>query len=146
MSGSSKINVVPPEAWAEVDCRMLPDRTTDEFKSDFKALIQDTGVEVELIMSAVPAISRTDSELFMAIEDFSKENYPGSRVAPSVSTGFTDSRFTRGIGIQSYGFNPLISTGDEYSSIHGNNERINEQAFKKSVSDLSLILDRILSD
>ncbi|MDG1119691.1 MAG: M20/M25/M40 family metallo-hydrolase, partial [SAR86 cluster bacterium] len=51
MMGSSKINVVPPEAWAEVDCRMLPDRTTEEFISDFKALIKDTGVEVELIMS-----------------------------------------------------------------------------------------------
>ena len=146
MMGSSKINVVPPEAWAEVDCRMLPDRTTEEFISDFKALIKDTGVEVELIMSAVPAISQTDSELFLAIEDFSKNNYPGSRVAPSVSTGFTDSRFTRGLGIQSYGFNPLISTGDEYSSIHGNNERINEKAFRQSVSDLSLILSKVLYD
>ena len=144
MMGSSKINVVPPEAWAEVDCRMLPDRTTDEFISDFKALIKDTGVEVELIMSAVPAISQTDYELFLAIEDFSKNNYPGSRVAPSVSTGFTDSRFTRGLGIQSYGFNPLISTGDEYSSIHGNNERINEKAFRQSVKDLGIILDKIL--
>ena len=144
MMGSSKINVVPPEAWAEVDCRMLPDRTTDEFISDFKALIKDTGVEVELIMSAVPAISQTDSELFLAIEDFSKNNYPGSRVAPSVSTGFTDSRFTRGLGIQSYGFNPLISTGNEYSSIHGNNERINEKAFRQSVKDLGIILDKIL--
>ena len=144
MMGSSKINVVPPEAWAEVDCRMLPDRTTEEFISDFKALIKDTGVEVELIMSAVPAISQTDSELFLAIEDFSKNNYPGSRVAPSVSTGFTDSRFTRGLGIQSYGFNPLISTGDEYSSIHGNNERINEKAFRQSVKDLGIILDKIL--
>ena len=146
MMGSSKINVVPPEAWAEVDCRMLPDRTTEEFISDFKELIKDTGVEVELIMSAVPAISQTDSELFLAIEDFSKNNYPGSRVAPSVSTGFTDSRFTRGLGIQSYGFNPLISTGDEYSSIHGNNERINEKAFRQSVSDLSLILQKVLYD
>ena len=144
MMGSSKINVVPPEAWAEVDCRMLPDRTTEEFISDFKALIKDTGVEVDLIMSAVPAISQTDSELFLAIEDFSKNNYPGSRVAPSVSTGFTDSRFTRGLGIQSYGFNPLISTGDEYSSIHGNNERINEKAFRQSVKDLGIILDKIL--
>jgi len=144
MMGSSKINVVPPEAWAEVDCRMLPDRTTEEFISDFKELIKDTGVEVELIMSAVPAISQTDSELFLAIEDFSKNNYPGSRVAPSVSTGFTDSRFTRGLGIQSYGFNPLISTGDEYSSIHGNNERINEKAFRQSVKDLGIILDKIL--
>ena len=88
--------------------------------------------------------SQTDSELFLAIEDFSKNNYPGSRVAPSVSTGFTDSRFTRGLGIQSYGFNPLISTGDEYSSIHGNNERINEKAFRQSVKDLGIILDKIL--
>ena len=144
MYGSSKINVVPPEAWAEVDCRMLPDRTTDEFISDFKALIKDTGVEVELIMSAVPAISSTDSELYLAIEEFSQESYPGSRVAPSVSTGFTDSRFTRGLGIASYGFNPLVSTGDEYSSIHGNNERISEEAFRQSVKDLEKILDKIL--
>ena len=144
MYGSSKINVVPPEAWAEVDCRMLPDRTTDEFISDFKALIKDTGVEVELIMSAVPAISSTDSELYLAIEEFSQESYPGSRVAPSVSTGFTDSRFTRGLGIASYGFNPLVSTGDEYSSIHGNNERISEAAFRQSVKDLEKILDKIL--
>ena len=144
MYGSSKINVVPPEAWAEVDCRMLPDRTTDEFISDFKALIKDTGVEVELIMSAVPAISSTDSELYLAIEEFSQESYPGSRVAPSVSTGFTDSRFTRGLGIASYGFNPLVSTGDEYSSVHGNNERISEEAFRQSVIDLEKILDKIL--
>ena len=144
MYGSSKINVVPPEAWAEVDCRMLPDRTTDEFISDFKALIKDTGVEVELIMSAVPAISSTDSELYLAIEEFSQESYPGSRVAPSVSTVFTDSRFTRGLGIASYGFNPLVSTGDEYSSIHGNNERISEEAFRQSVKDLEKIIDKIL--
>ena len=146
MKGSAKINVVPPEAWAEVDCRMLPDRTTEEFISDFKNLIKDTGVKVELIMSAVPAISSTDSELFLAIKEFSQEQYPGSRVAPSVSTGFTDSRFTRGIGIESYGFNPLISFGDEYSSIHGNNERVNEKAFRQSVSDLSIILSKVIYD
>ncbi len=32
-----------------------------------------------------------------------------SRVLPSVSTGFTDSHFTRDMGIVSYGFNPIIS-------------------------------------
>ena len=146
MKGSTKINVVPPEAWAEVDCRILPDRTTEEFISDFKNLIKDTGVKVELIMSAVPAISSTESELFLAIKEFSQEQYHGSRVAPSVSTGFTDSRFTRGIGIESYGFNPLISVGDEYSSIHGNNERVNEKAFRQGVSDLSIILSKVIYD
>ena len=144
IKGSSKINVVPPEASAEVDCRMLPDRSTEEFLKDFTDLIQNTGVKTELIMSAVPAISSTNSELYLAIEEFSKEYYPGSKVSPSVSTGFTDSRFTRGIGIESYGFNPLISEGDEYSSIHGNNERINENAFRRSVKDLGIILDKII--
>ena len=35
LKGSQKINVVPPVAEAEVDCRMLPDRSSDEFIQGF---------------------------------------------------------------------------------------------------------------
>ena len=146
MGGSNKINVIPPTAWAEVDCRILPDRPAEEFIETLKALVADTGVKVDLIMAFTSAISPTDSVLFKAIQEFAEEKYPGSRVVPSVSTGFTDSHFTRDLGIASYGFNPLISVGDEYSSIHGNNERVNEKAFRKSINDLSLILTKVIYD
>ena len=41
-----KINVVPPSAWAEIDCRILPDLKPEEFIEQIEDLIKDTGVEV----------------------------------------------------------------------------------------------------
>ena len=146
MGGSSKINVIPPEAWAEVDCRILPDRPAEEFIETFTDLVKDTGVEVEVIMAFTSAISPTDSDLFKAIEEVTSDLYPNSSVVPSVSTGFTDSHFTRDLGIASYGFNPLIAKGDEFSGVHGNDEKVNESAFRQGVLDLKAIIQRVVHD
>ena len=146
MGGSSKINVIPPEAWAEIDCRILPDRPAEEFIETFTDLVKDTGVEVEVIMAFTSAISPTDSDLFKAIEEVTSDLYPNSSVVPSVSTGFTDSHFTRDLGIASYGFNPLIAKGDEFSGVHGNDEKITEQAFRQGILDLNQIISRVVYD
>lgn len=140
LSGSSKINVVPPEAWAELDCRILPDRPFEEFVAGVEALVADTGVEVEVLMAFTPAISDTTSRLFSAIERVTRELHPGSRVLPSVSTGFTDSHFTRDKGIVSYGFDPIITPVGEATGVHGNDERINVEAFRRGVSDMRAIV------
>jgi Peptidase family M20/M25/M40. len=97
-------------------------------------------------MLGFPGSSPTNSELYLAIENFISTNYPDSKLSPSVSTGFTDSRFSRGIGIASYGFNTYIYEGNESSGIHGNNERIHEDRYRQSVSDLSLILEKVIYD
>jgi acetylornithine deacetylase/succinyl-diaminopimelate desuccinylase-like protein len=76
MMGSSKINVVPPEAWAEVDCRMLPDRTTEEFISDFKALIKDTGVEVNLLCRLYRQYLRLTLNYFWPLKILVKTTIP----------------------------------------------------------------------
>ena len=146
MGGSSKINVIPPEAWAEIDCRILPDRPAEEFIETFNELVKDTGVKVEVIMAFTSAISPTDSDLFKAIEEVTADLYPNSSVVPSVSTGFTDSHFTRDLGIASYGFNPLIAKGDEFSGVHGNDEKVNEQAFRQGILDLNQIISRVVYD
>jgi hypothetical protein len=67
-------------------------------------------------------------------------------VVPSVSTGFTDSHFTRDLGIASYGFNPLIAKGNEFSGVHGNDEKVNESAFRQGVVDLRKILETVVYD
>ena len=146
MGGSSKINVIPPEAWAEIDCRILPDRPAEEFIETFNQLVKDTGVKVEVSMAFTSAISPTDSDLFKAIEEVTSDLYPNSSVVPSVSTGFTDSHFTRDLGIASYGFNPLIAKGDEFSGVHGNDEKVNEQAFRQGILDLNQIISRVVYD
>jgi len=146
LSGSSKINVVPPEAWAELDCRILPDRPAEVFVAELEALIAPTGVEVEVIMAFTPAISETTSRLFTAIERVTRELHPGSRVLPSVSTGFTDSHFTRDQGIVSYGFDPIITEVGEATGVHGNDERIPVDAFRRGVSDMRAIVRDVVFD
>ena len=146
MNGGIKINVVPPSAWAEIDCRILPDLKPEEFIEQIEDLIKDTGVEVEPLMLGFSGSSSTNSELYKAIEAFIQKQYPGSKLSPSVSAGFTDSRFSRGIGIASYGFNTYIYEGNESSGIHGNNERIHENRYRQSVRDLSLILEKVIYD
>ena len=146
LSGSSKINVIPPEAWAELDCRILPDKPAEVFISELGAMIVDTGVEVETIMAFTPAISETSTRLFAAIETVTQELHPGSRVLPSVSTGFTDSHFTRDLGIVSYGFNPLITNSGEHTGVHGNDEQVSEEAFRRAVGDYYAVVRNVVID
>lgn len=146
MGASNKINVVPPEAWAEIDCRMLPDRTAEEFVADVRQAIAGTGVEIEVIMAFTPAVSSTASVLYKAIETVTAERHPGSRVMPSVATGFTDSHFTRDLGIASYGFDPIVVPEAEFSKIHGNDERVNVAAFRRGVGDFLAIISTVVYD
>ena len=146
MGGSGKINVIPPEAWAELDCRILPDKPAAQFIMELDELFGETGVEIETIMAFTPAISETNTRLFAAIESVTQELHPGSRVLPSVSTGFTDSHFTRDFGIVSYGFNPLITDAGEHTGIHGNDEQVGEAAFRRAVGDYYAVIRNVVID
>ena len=146
MSGSNKINVIPPTAWAELDCRILPDKPADKFISELNDLIGYTGVEIQTIMAFTPAISETNSRLYRAIDSVTQELHPGSRVLPSVSTGFTDSHFTRDLGIISYGFNPIITNRGEHTGVHGNDEQVGEEAFRRGVGDYYAVVRNVVID
>jgi acetylornithine deacetylase/succinyl-diaminopimelate desuccinylase-like protein len=143
---SNKINVVPPEAWAEIDCRILPDRPSDIFINEMRELIKNTGVEISVIMAFTPAVSSTNSRLYRAIESVTAERHPGSKVMPAVGSGFTDSHFTRDLGIASYGFDPIVVPEAEFSRIHGNDERVSVSAFKRGVSDHLAIIQTVVYD
>ena len=146
MSASNKINVVPPEAWAEVDCRILPDRPSEIFVDEMREMIKNTGVEISVIMAFTPAISSTNTLLYRAIEEVTSERHVGSRVMPGVSTGFTDSHFTRDLGIVSYGFDPIVVPESEFVRIHGNDERVSVEAFKRGVIDHLAIIGAVVYD
>jgi len=143
---SNKINVVPPEAWAEIDCRILPDRPSEIFVNEMRELIKDTGVEISVIMAFTPAVTSTNSRLYRAIETVTGERHPGSKVMPSVASGFTDSHFTRDLGIASYGFDPIVVPEAEGVRIHGNDERVSVNAFKRGVSDHLAIIQTVVYD
>lgn len=133
LTGSQKINVVPPTASAELDCRILPDTDADEFLAEITALVDDDQIEIEEIMLFSAAATSSDTDLFSLIEDITLEHYPQASVVPGVLTGFTDSHFFRDMGIASYGFSPSVSTAEVIRSVHGNNERIDIESFNRGV-------------
>ena len=146
LGASNKINVVPPVAWAEIDCRILPDRTAEDFINEIKYMMKPFDIKVETIMAFTSASSTTESELYKTIKSTLKNLYPHSHIIPRVTTGFTDSHFTRDLGIQSYGFNPIIVPLKEFGRIHGNDERININAFKQGVKDHLAIIKSLVYD
>jgi len=108
----------------ELDCRLLPDQDLDQFQRDLTQLIADPNISIERIMGFSPAISAIDTPLFEHIKAVTSQHYPGSKVIPSVSTGFTDSHFFRDLGIASYGFGPFVAKPEDFNGIHGNDEKI----------------------
>jgi acetylornithine deacetylase/succinyl-diaminopimelate desuccinylase-like protein len=144
LSGSEKINVVPPDAVAELDCRILPDQDADEFLEAIRQRIDDDQITVEPLMLFAPAESSSDTGLFSILEDISTDHYPEAGVVPAVATGFTVSHFFRDLGIISYGYAPILISEDDARTVHGNNERISVDTFETGVAMMAEILERFV--
>ena len=146
LSGSDKINVVPPLASAELDCRILPDQDADEFLASIRRRIDDPQISVEELMLFSPAESTSDTGLFNLLEAVSKDHYPTAGVVTAVLGGFTDSHFFRDLGITSYGYIPVVVPEQDTRSVHGNNERISIDTFERGVEIMTDVLMRFVAD
>lgn len=124
LQAGSKINVVPSESTAGLDCRLLPGTSKDEFLKEVKRRLGDE-VDVEIVSEshALPP-SPVDTDLFRAIVRFASENDPGCPVVPHLLPGATDARYLRDRGTITYDFCPFRVTEKELLRVHGNNERI----------------------
>ena len=140
LDGGFRKNVIPGEASAILDIRMLPDEDMDGFYAELAALIDDPRIEIvpeEIYRPAAPP-SSIDNEMFRAIEEVSKQLFPDATVLPIMQTGATDMAQIRAKGVQAYGFGPAESIEDMQSErgAHGNDERISEQALLNYVQFL----------
>jgi acetylornithine deacetylase/succinyl-diaminopimelate desuccinylase-like protein len=133
-------NVIPSEASAILDIRMLPDESVEEFYAQLAAVIDDPRVEIvpENIYRPAAPPSEIDNEMFQTLERVAKQMYPTATVLPVMSTGATDMAQVRAKGMQSYGIGPARSIEEINSGFgaHGDNERISEDAFVELVQYL----------
>ena len=83
--------------------------------------IQDTVTRISVPAASPPSPLRAD--VLQPIEKLTAEFWPGTPVVPSMSTGATDSRFLRNIGISCYGISGLFTDPADNRS-HGLNERM----------------------
>lgn len=119
-----KVNVIPGQAVAFVDGRMLPG-TEDEFHATMDEL---TGPDVDWefhhreVALQAPVDSPTYAKLRAAVERFD----PAGHVVPYCMSGGTDAKQFSRLGITGYGFSPLkLPVGFDYQALfHGVDERV----------------------
>lgn len=145
LGGSDKINVVPPEAWAEIDCRLLPDQAPSAFLSELRSVL-GTEIEISTLMGFSPAISSTDTELYRTLSAVSRQHFPGAPVVPAVVSGFTDSHFLRDLGVTAYGYTPMVVPLEDAGGVHGNNERVSVENVRRGVTMMLDIVRRLVAN
>ena len=126
LTGSNKTNVIPPEASAYLDIRLLPDQDPAAFLAQIRRVIADTAVTI-----VAPATLKSrmdnpiDTDLFRAIERATHDREPRALVTTPMFTAASDRPAYRSLGIITYGFDPFkVPSADMQKGMHGNDERI----------------------
>jgi acetylornithine deacetylase/succinyl-diaminopimelate desuccinylase-like protein len=124
LEGSNKVNVIPAEASAQLDVRLLPSQDPALFLNDLRRIIADDAIRIDVVLSFEPSASPIDSEFIRVLEAIAGKLDPGVKVTTPLTSGFTDCHFFREKGIPCYGFVPLRLSARELANVHGNDERI----------------------
>lgn len=119
-----KSNVIPGDAQATIDCRLLPDTDTEAFIARLRSIATAFDVSVDVIDAGNSAGVSEPGDLYQALEAACTKEVPGAKFVPSVSPAFTDSRFWRARGTSCLGLLPSMLNSELLATVHGDDERI----------------------
>jgi acetylornithine deacetylase/succinyl-diaminopimelate desuccinylase-like protein len=133
LAAGYKVNVIPAEATACVDGRVLPG-----YGDEFAAVLDElTGPDVswEYLHREVPLEAPLDAPVVGAMTAALLAEDPGGTVVPHCMSGGTDAKQFSRLGIAGYGFTPLLLPADfdYYEMFHGVNERVPVAALEFAV-------------
>lgn len=136
VEGGVKDNVLPAEARAVVNFRILPGDTIAGVEEHVRRTIADPRVSVAVLgqnafgvgggqlTSEPSAESSASSPAFQLVARTVRETLPGVLAAPNLLSGATDSRHYAALGSPPYRFVPMRLTAADLGRIHGIDERL----------------------
>ena len=136
VDGGYRINVIPSEATATLDLRILPDDDPKAVLESIRQAIDDPAVDVAFGPRDIRPGGTTSlgTEAFTAIEGAIRRQYNAATL-PIMSTGATDMAYLRAKGVQCYGIGPAIDAEDAPKGFgsHSDQERILESELYRFV-------------
>ncbi|MBX9669450.1 MAG: M20/M25/M40 family metallo-hydrolase [Candidatus Obscuribacterales bacterium] len=142
MKAGYKTNVIPGEATAQLDCRILPGYTKDEVIDWVKKTIEEPNIDIKVLEWEQAQPSNIDTELYKSIKEVAAEEAPGIPVVPVLVPWFTDSHWFRELGITAYGFEPVETDRVHMATMHGVDERIPVKGLQDGVRRMHKILEK----
>ena len=126
IKGGIKSNSVPESIEMILDVRTLPNQNDIDVSVALDNLLKDIpNLTYEIDYMARPNSSPFDTELLEAIKKSQALSVERDDIQwiPAVSNGFTDSRFTRDLGVITYGFRGTHPDDDPNTeNVHGTDE------------------------
>jgi acetylornithine deacetylase/succinyl-diaminopimelate desuccinylase-like protein len=138
IQGGYRSNVIPSEAKATLDVRMLSDEDRAAFLEQVKKIVNDPAVDVHYANPGAERpntpVAKLDSEAFKALEATVKKVYD-TVTLPTMSTGATDMAQLRAKGVQCFGIGPAtdMEDGPKGFGAHSDQERILESELHRFV-------------
>jgi acetylornithine deacetylase/succinyl-diaminopimelate desuccinylase-like protein len=129
IDGGHAPNALPQRAFANVNCRILPDESIESVRQELGRVIADDGIKISLsgepgVTAPVPPLS---PQVLDPVRKVAAQLWPGVPLVPAMSTGATDGRYLNQAGIPTYGLSGMFHDADG-SHAHGLNERIRVQS------------------
>ncbi|MEM9822383.1 MAG: M20 family peptidase [Bacteroidota bacterium] len=132
-----KNNVLPTEAKAKINFRILPGETPETVATYIRQTINDERVEVSNehahSAQAPSKVSGISSFGYHVIQRSIREVFPATTIAPSLVIAATDSRHYSEVVDNTYRFLPLQISNKDLKRIHGIDERIRLTAYKQAI-------------
>ena len=122
--GGDRLNVIPSEIHLALDARLLPGYTTADLLEELRPILKTDGEA--RAASEDDRAPEPDLSLFDLLGRLLQKRLPDVRPVPYLLPASSDGRHFARLGIQTYGYTPMILPPDVtfFSSIHAADERI----------------------
>ncbi len=131
-TGSTAANVLPTEATAILNIRLLHGDTVDSAVAYIKRVVDDPQVTVTPLREENPSgLSPVDVKEFSLIKETVAKVFPEAIIAPYLMVGGSDARKYEEVSDKVYRFGPYQLPAQELGRMHSYNERITIENVKK---------------
>ena len=134
LEGGAKVNQIPPEASACVDCRILPGQTTKGLVELVRRRV-GTAIEIEVMAEGRPVSIEGADPLLDALKASIDPLDRGGIATTNLISGFTDAKPLAALGARTYGFSPVVlPEGLSFAAMfHGDDERVPVEGFRRGL-------------
>lgn len=138
-------NVLAKRATAMVNFRLAPGHDIEFVRNYVEDIVDDTRVEVSVpergFKSNPSPVSSATTQGFRAIASSVRGAFGESYlVSPSLTVGGTDSRYYTDLADDVYRFLPVELTAEDTARIHGIDERVSTENYRKAIDFYRLVL------
>ncbi len=138
-------NLIPQKITSILDCRLLPNVSTDEFLSQVRRWLDNDNIEIEIIQEGIEAPPTQIDQYYYKLDSALKKVYDTAEAIPILFPATNDNKYFRAKGIPAYGLLPVFMDIELIETIHSINERLPVQKLTKGI-DVYTELIRIFLD